>query len=197
MYTIFFTINCVEQLTFSKTFVDHLQFLQLIFFWLKVKLIESSWFPKINWIQPVDKKSDVCSNGVDQLIKLCRPVFLSNQILSSWSCPRPFTSFPLYFICLFVFLWTGSFVFYSIFHGFYMFILLTVYFIFRVLFRPLVWFVCLFFRPFILPSVYSFIRLFFRPFISFVFLSVWLFFFLHYFSWYSVCVFICLSNLSF
>jgi hypothetical protein len=32
MYTIFFTINCVEQLIFSKTFVDHLQFEQLIFF---------------------------------------------------------------------------------------------------------------------------------------------------------------------
>ncbi len=56
MYTIFFTINCVEQFTFSKTFVDHLQFEQLIFFWLKVKLIESSWSPKINRIQPVDKK---------------------------------------------------------------------------------------------------------------------------------------------
>ncbi len=87
MYTIFFTINCVEQLIFYKTFVDHLQFEQLIFFWLKVKLIESSWFPKINRIRPVDKKSDICSNGVDQLIKLCRPVFSSNQILSSWSCP--------------------------------------------------------------------------------------------------------------
>ena len=35
MYTIFFTINCVEQLTFYKTFVDQLQFKQLIFFWSK------------------------------------------------------------------------------------------------------------------------------------------------------------------
>ena len=40
MYTNFFTINYVEQLTFSKTFVDHLQFEQLIFFCLKVKLLE-------------------------------------------------------------------------------------------------------------------------------------------------------------
>jgi hypothetical protein len=32
MYAIFFTINCVEQLTFYKTFVDQLQFEQLIFF---------------------------------------------------------------------------------------------------------------------------------------------------------------------
>jgi len=32
MYTIFFTINCVEQLTFYKIFVDQLQFEQLIFF---------------------------------------------------------------------------------------------------------------------------------------------------------------------
>jgi hypothetical protein len=37
-------------MTFSKTFVDHLQFEQLIFFWLKVKLLESSWFPKINYL---------------------------------------------------------------------------------------------------------------------------------------------------
>jgi hypothetical protein len=56
MYTIFFTINCVEHLTFSKTFVDQLQFEQLIFLCLKVKLLESSWSPKINWIRPVDKK---------------------------------------------------------------------------------------------------------------------------------------------
>ena len=40
MYTIFFTINCVEQLTFSTTFVEHLIFEQLIFFCLKVKLLE-------------------------------------------------------------------------------------------------------------------------------------------------------------
>ncbi len=40
--SILFTINCVEQLTFSKTFVEQLQFEQLIFFWLKVKLLESS-----------------------------------------------------------------------------------------------------------------------------------------------------------
>ena len=66
MYTIFFTINCVEQLTFSKTFVEQLQFEQLIFFWLKVKLLESSKFPKINWIRAIDKKKYYCSNGVEQ-----------------------------------------------------------------------------------------------------------------------------------
>jgi hypothetical protein len=37
------------------------------FFCLKVKLLKSSWFPKINWIRAVDKKSDICSNGVEQL----------------------------------------------------------------------------------------------------------------------------------
>jgi hypothetical protein len=40
MYNIFFTVNCVEQLTFYKTFVDQLQFEQLIFFCLKVKLLK-------------------------------------------------------------------------------------------------------------------------------------------------------------
>jgi hypothetical protein len=40
MNTIFFTINYVEQLTFYKTFVDQLQFEELIFFCLKVKLLE-------------------------------------------------------------------------------------------------------------------------------------------------------------
>jgi hypothetical protein len=59
-----------EQLILSKTFVDHLQFKQLIFFCLKVKLLESSWSPKINWIWAVDKKNNYCSNGVEQ--KTCR-----------------------------------------------------------------------------------------------------------------------------
>ncbi len=40
MYTIFFTINCVEQLTFFKSFVDQLQFEQSLIFCLKVKLLE-------------------------------------------------------------------------------------------------------------------------------------------------------------
>jgi hypothetical protein len=40
MYTIFFTINCVEQLTFYKTFVNQLQFKQLIFFLSKS---ETAW----------------------------------------------------------------------------------------------------------------------------------------------------------
>jgi len=32
MYTIFFTINCVKQLTFFKTFVDQLQLEQPLIF---------------------------------------------------------------------------------------------------------------------------------------------------------------------
>jgi hypothetical protein len=40
MYTIFFTINCVEQLTFFKAFVDQLKFEQTLIFCLKVKLLD-------------------------------------------------------------------------------------------------------------------------------------------------------------
>jgi hypothetical protein len=72
MYTIFFTINCVEQLIFSKTFVDHLQFEQLIFFCLKVKLLKSSSSPKINWIRAIDKKNIIA-----------RTVSSNNKIVSS------------------------------------------------------------------------------------------------------------------
>ncbi len=50
-------------------------------FWLKVKLIESSWSPKINRIQPVDKKSVICSNGVEQL-KNCVDQFFWANIFS-------------------------------------------------------------------------------------------------------------------
>ncbi len=78
MYTIFFTINCVEQLIFSKTFVDHLQFEQLIFFCLKVKLLESSWSPKINWIRAVDKKK-LLLKWCRANEKLCQPVFWANE----------------------------------------------------------------------------------------------------------------------
>jgi hypothetical protein len=67
MYTIFFTINCVEQLTFSKTFVDQLQFKQFIFFCLKVKLLEIHVRQMIFDFGPVDKKTDICSNGVEQM----------------------------------------------------------------------------------------------------------------------------------
>jgi hypothetical protein len=56
MYTIFFTINCVEQLTFSKTYVNQLQFEQLIFFCLKVKLLEIHIRQMIFDFRPVDKK---------------------------------------------------------------------------------------------------------------------------------------------
>ena len=44
MYTILFTINCVEQLTFTKTFVDQLQFEQSLICCLKVKLLENNFY---------------------------------------------------------------------------------------------------------------------------------------------------------
>ncbi len=53
MSTIFFTIYCVEQLTFYKTFDDQLQFEQLIFFCLKVKLLEIHIWQMIFDFQPV------------------------------------------------------------------------------------------------------------------------------------------------
>jgi len=59
--------NCVEQLTFSKTFVDQLQFEQLIFFCLKVKLLKIHVRQMIFDFRLVDKKSDICSNGVEQM----------------------------------------------------------------------------------------------------------------------------------
>ncbi len=67
MYTIFFTINCVEQLKFSKTFVDHLQFEQLIFFCLKVKLLKIHVEQMIFDCRPVFTFFVICSNGVEQL----------------------------------------------------------------------------------------------------------------------------------
>jgi hypothetical protein len=79
MYTIFFTINCVEQLTFFTTFIDHFIFEQLIFFRLKVKLLESSLFPKINWIRVVDKKNNFCSNGVEQMKNCVEQIFWANK----------------------------------------------------------------------------------------------------------------------
>ena len=42
MYTIFFTINCVEQSTFFRTFVDQLQFEQLIFFLSKSETAQNT-----------------------------------------------------------------------------------------------------------------------------------------------------------
>ncbi len=90
MYTIFFTINCVEQLTFSKTFVDQMQFEQLIFFCLKVELHEihvrqmifhDFWFLS-NWQAKI-----LLLERCRAIIKLCRADFSSNQISSRWSWP--------------------------------------------------------------------------------------------------------------
>ncbi len=92
MYTIFFTINCVEQLTFYKAFVDQLQFKQLIFFCLKLKLLEIHVRQMIFDFQPVFTFFVNCLTCVEQLIFLCRPVFLSYLFLSSWSSPCKLTS---------------------------------------------------------------------------------------------------------
>ncbi len=88
MYTILFTINCVEQLIFSKTFVDHLQFEQLIFFCLKVKLLESSWSAKIIWIRAVDKKNNYCSNGVEQMKNCVEQIFWANNFRADDHDPK-------------------------------------------------------------------------------------------------------------
>jgi hypothetical protein len=79
MYTIFVTINCVEQLTFSKTIVDQLQFEQLIFFGLKVELLEIHVRQMIFDFWPVDKKSDICSNGVEQMKNCVDQFFRANK----------------------------------------------------------------------------------------------------------------------
>ena len=79
MYTIFFTINCVEQLTFSKTFIDQLQFKQLIFFCLKVKLLEIHVRQMIFDFRAVGKKSDICSNGVEQMKNCVKQIFWANE----------------------------------------------------------------------------------------------------------------------
>jgi hypothetical protein len=56
MYTIFFTINCVKQLTFSTTFVNHLIFEQLIFFRQKVKLLKSSDSQRLTGFKQLTRK---------------------------------------------------------------------------------------------------------------------------------------------
>jgi hypothetical protein len=86
-YTIFFTINCVEQLIFYKIFVDQLQFKQLIFLCLKVKLLKIHVRQNIFDFRPVFTFFVNWSTCVNQLIFLCQPVFLSYRISSSWSSP--------------------------------------------------------------------------------------------------------------
>jgi hypothetical protein len=109
MYTIFFTINCVEQLIFSKTFVDHLQFEQLIFFCLKVKLLESSWSPKINWIRAVDKKNNYCSNGVEQMKKHVEQIFQANEFRADDHDPlHQFHDFSSYYFITSFWFWVNQ-----------------------------------------------------------------------------------------
>jgi hypothetical protein len=69
MYTIFFIINCVEQL----------QFKQLIFFCLKVKLLKIHVRQMIFDFRPVDKKNDICSNGVEQMKNCVDQFFRANK----------------------------------------------------------------------------------------------------------------------
>ena len=90
MYTIFFTINCVEQLTFFKTFVDQLQFKQLIFFCLKVKLLKIHVRQMIFhnfWFLSSWQKKKLLLEWCRAIIKSCRADFSSNQILSRWLWP--------------------------------------------------------------------------------------------------------------
>ena len=90
MYTIFFTINCVKQLTFSTTFAEHLIFEQLIFFRQKVKLLKIHvrqmifhyfWFSS-NWQEKI-----LLLEQCRAIIKSCRADFSSNRISSRWSWP--------------------------------------------------------------------------------------------------------------
>ena len=67
MHTIFISIDCVEQLTFFKIFVDHLQFEQSLIFCLKVKLLKIHVRQMIFNFWPVVNFFDICSNGVEQL----------------------------------------------------------------------------------------------------------------------------------
>ena len=70
MYTIFFTINCVEQLTFFKAFVDQLKFEQTLIFCLKVKLLDIIFqYTYGRWFLIFDRFSLFC-----QLLNLRRAV---------------------------------------------------------------------------------------------------------------------------
>jgi hypothetical protein len=80
MYTIFFTINCVKQLTFFKTFVYQLQFKQSLIFCLKVKLLEIQVWQMIFDFQPVVNFFDICSNGVEQLYFCVNQFFRASAI---------------------------------------------------------------------------------------------------------------------
>ncbi len=93
MYAIYFTINCAEQLTFSKTFVHQLQFEQSLICCLKVKLLKNNFYYRYGrWFLIFNQFSLFCQllDCVEQLALLCRPVFLSYQILSSWTSPAAF-----------------------------------------------------------------------------------------------------------
>jgi hypothetical protein len=79
MYTIFFILNCVEQLTFSKTFVGHLQFERWYFF-------DQKW----NWSNPVDSQRLTGYHQLTKkwhLFKWCRPVdkIVATSFFEQWN----------------------------------------------------------------------------------------------------------------
>jgi hypothetical protein len=72
MYTIFFTINCVEQLTIFKTFVNQLQCEQLLIFCLKVKLLKNNFqYTYSRWVSIFEQLS-----LFDKLLDMCQPVVI-------------------------------------------------------------------------------------------------------------------------
>ncbi len=72
MYTIFFTINCVKQLTFFKTFVNQLQCEQLLIFCLKVKLLKKNFqYTHSRWVSIFEQLS-----LFDKLLDMCQPVVI-------------------------------------------------------------------------------------------------------------------------
>ena len=109
MYTIFFTINYVEQLTFFKTFVDQLQFEQSLIFCLKVKCSKSIL---ITCTRTADDFQFLSScHFFDKLLDMCRPVvifvsttFLSYRNLSSWTLNFWFTIQQI--ITIAIYLWS-------------------------------------------------------------------------------------------
>ncbi len=90
MYPIFFTINCVEQLTFFKTFVDQFQFEQSLICYLKVKLLQNNflftygrWFLIFNQFSLFWHLLKSCR----AVVFSCQPVFLSYHNSRSWTSP--------------------------------------------------------------------------------------------------------------
>jgi hypothetical protein len=78
-----------------------------------VKLLESSWSPKSNWIQAVDKKNNYCSNGIEQMKNCVDQFFWANKFWAVDHDPFLFIAFVVEFEPIF-FKWTMSSVFLQI-----------------------------------------------------------------------------------